>query len=533
MPVVAEVTPLEDDRVRIDVTVPEDEVRKQFDRTVKETSARMRLPGFRPGKVPAGVVIQRVGREGIFAQTLDRALNDWYREALVSTGVQPISDPEVDLGDADEQGVAFAVTLQVPPTPVLGTYKGLEVVKEPSDTPEGALDEELDRIREQGARLEDKDGAAAIGDFVVADIDGSIDGVAVPEAMSRDQLIELGTDRILPEFTSALDGASAGDSVTFDVTYPEDAPEEIRGKTMAYSLTVQKVQEKVLPEVDDALAESVGFASATELRDEIAQRLATATERAVTERYRRRAIDAAVGEATLEVPDVMVTRRVEEILHDYSHQMPQGITLDQYFAMQGQTIEGVRESLRPDAEMTIKREMVVEAVADAEGITLTDDEVEARVRADAADAGRDAEELLGTLRKAGGWESLRQDLRVERAVDLIVESAVAISPEEGEKREAEAAGKAPAAEKKKADEKKADEKKADEKKPAAKKKSADEKKPAAKKKAADEKKPAAKKTATTSAKGSTSGAAKKPAAKKPASTTAAKPAAGKKKPESK
>ncbi len=536
MPVVAEVTPLEDDRVRIDVTVPEDEVRKQFDRTVKETSARMRLPGFRPGKVPAGVVIQRVGREGIFAQTLDRALNDWYREALVSTGVQPIGDPEVDLGDTNEQGVAFAVTLQVPPTPVLGTYKGLEVMKEPSDTPDGALDEELDRIREQGARLEDKDGAAAIGDFVIADIDGSIDGVAVPEAMSRDQLIELGTDRILPEFTSALDGTSAGDSVTFDVTYPEDAPEEIRGKTMAYALTVQKVQEKVLPEVDDALAESVGFASAAELRDEIAQRLATATERAVTERYRRRAIDAAVGEATLEVPDVMVTRRVEEILHDYSHQMPQGITLDQYFAMQGQTIEGVRESLRADAEMTIKREMVVEAVADAEGITLTDDEVEARVRADAADAGRDAEELLGTLRKAGGWESLRQDLRVERAVDLIVESAVAISPEEAEKREAAAkpAAETTPAAKKPAAKKPAAKKPAAETKPAAKKPA--EKKPAAKKPAEKkpaEKKPAAKKAATTSAKGSTGGAAKKPAAKKPASTTAAKPAAGKKKPESK
>jgi trigger factor len=204
--------------------------------------------------------------------------------------------------------------------------------------------------------------------------------------------------------------------------------------------------------------------------------------------------------------------------------------------MQGQTIEGVRESLRADAEMTIKREMVVEAVADAEGITLTDDEVEARVRADAADAGRDAEELLGTLRKAGGWESLRQDLRVERAVDLIVESAVAISPEEAEKREAAAkpAAETTPAAKKPAAKKPAAKKPAAETKPAAKKPA--EKKPAAKKPAEKkpaEKKPAAKKAATTSAKGSTGGAAKKPAAKKPASTTAAKPAAGKKKPESK
>ncbi|MGB1527014.1 MAG: trigger factor, partial [Miltoncostaeaceae bacterium] len=369
MPVAAELTTLEGDKVRIEVTVPEDEVRKQFDRTVKETSARMRLPGFRPGKVPAGVVIQRVGREGIFAQTLDRALNDWYREALVLTGVDPLESPEVDMGDATEQGVAFAVTIAVPPTPVLGTYTGLEVMREPDETPEGAVDEEIARIREQSARLEDKEGAAASGDFVVADIDGTLDGEALPDAMSRDQLIELGTDRILPEFTTALEGASAGDTVAFDVTYPEDAPEEIRGKTVAYSIAVQKVQEKVLPEVDDALAETVGFASADEMQKEIEERLAAATAKTAEERYRRRVIDAAVSAATFDVPPVMVDRRIDSILHDTSHQLPQGVTLDQFLAMQGQTMDQARDSLRADAEMSIRREMVVETIADAEEIT--------------------------------------------------------------------------------------------------------------------------------------------------------------------
>ena len=440
MPVAAEVTTLEGDQVRIDVTVPEDEVRKQFDRTVKETSARMRLPGFRPGKVPAGVVIQRVGREGLFAQTIDRALNDWYREALAATGVDPIDSPELDMGDATEQGVAFAVTLKVPPTPALGTYKGLKVVREPDETPEGAVQEELDRIREQGARLEDKDGAAAVGDFVVADIDGTLDGEALEQARSRDQLVELGTDRILPEFTTALDGTKAGDSVQFDVTYPEDAPDEIRGKTVAYSITVQKVQEKVLPEVDDALAETVGFASADEMRTEIEERLAAATAKMAEERYRRRVIDAAVAEAQLEVPPVMVERRVEEILHDTSHQLPQGITLEQYLAMQGQTLDDAREGLRADAELSIRRELVVEAIANAEAITLSDAEIEARVRKDAADAGRDPEELLAALRKAGGWDNLREDLRVEAAVNLIVDSATPISPEEAEQAEAAESG---------------------------------------------------------------------------------------------
>jgi trigger factor len=524
MPVAVEVTKLEDDRVKVEVTVPEDEVRKQFDRTVKEVSSRMRIPGFRPGKVPANVVIQRVGRDGIFAQTLDRALNDWYREALIASQIEPIGDPEVDMGEADEKQVAFAVILQVPPTPVLGTYKGLEAVREPNEVPEGAVQEEIDRVREQGARLEDTDRAAAEGDFMLIDYEANADGEPIEGASTRGQLIELGGERILPAFTEALVGAKAGDTKSFPVEYPDDdTRDEIKGKTIEYVVTVQKVQEEVLPELDDALAESVGFATAAELTTEIEERLTAATERTVEERYRRRVIDAAVAGATFDVPEVMVERRIDSILHDTSHQLPQGITLEQFLAMQGQTMQEARDSLRTDAEMSIRRELVIETIADAEGITLSDDEVEARVRTDAADAGRDPDELLKALRAANGWESLRQDLRIERAVDLVVESASAITPEEGEKREKAAEAKAakPAAAKKPAADKPAAEKKPAAKKPAAAKTAAA--KPAAEKKPAAKKPAASKSTATKSATPAAKGAAK-PAAKK---TAAAKPAAKK------
>ncbi len=518
MPVAAAVTKIEDDRVRIDVTVPEDEVRKQFDRTVKEVSGRMRLPGFRPGKVPANVVVQRVGREGIFAQMLDRALNDWYREALITAAVDPIGEPEVDLGDADEKGVAFAVTLQVPPTPVLGQYKGLEVVRDPEEVPEGAVQEEIARVREQGARLEDTDRAAAEGDHLLIDYEATADGQPIKGASTRGQLIELGADRILPAFTEALVGATAGETTTFPVEYPEDdTRDEIKGKTIEYVVTVQKVQEKVLPEVDDALAESVGFASAAEMTKEIEERLTTATERMVEERYRRRAIDAAVAASTFDVPEVMVERRIDLILYDTSQQLPQGVAMEQFLSSQGQTVEDARNSLRIDAELSIRRELVVKTIADAEGITLSDDEVEARVRLDAADAGRDPDELLKALRHAGGWESLRQDLRVERAVDLVLKSAVSITPEEGEKREKAAEAKAaetkPAAAKKAATKEPAANKAA-EKKPAAKKAGADM--PAAEKKLAAEKKPAGKKPAAKEPAAEKKPTGKKAAAKEPA-----------------
>jgi len=233
-----------------------------------------------------------------------------------------------------------------------------------------------------------------------------------------------------------------------------------------------------------------------------------------------------------------VQRRIDAILHDTSHQLPQGVTMEQFLASQGQTVEDARNSLRIDAELSIRRELVVETIADAEGITLSDDEVEARVRIDAADAGRDPDELLKALRHSGGWESLRQDLRVERAVDLVLKSAVAITPEEGEKREqaaeAKAAEKKPAVAKKaatkepvanKAAEKKPAAKKAAAKEPAAEKKPGGKKKSAGKKAAAkepaSEKKSAASKSttsisATSAAKGAGTGAAKKTAAAKSA-----------------
>lgn len=546
MPVAAVITTLEDARLRLDVSVPEDEVRRQLDRTVREVSGRMRLPGFRPGKVPAAVVIQRVGREALMAQTLDRALGEWYGQALKHAGVMPIDDPEVELGDTAETGVSFTATIRVPPTPVLGQYKGLEVVREPREVPEGAAQAELMRIREQSARLEDAPRAAAPGDFVVIDYDGAVDGAVLPGAGARGQLIELGGDRILPAFTESLSGAVAGETRTFAVEYPDDdTRDEIKGKSIDYSVTIQKVQEKRLPEVDDALAESVGFATADEMRAEIDSRLEAATDRLIVDRRRRRATDAAVATATLDVPDVMVDRRIDQIMHDTSHQLPQGVGLEQWLAAQGQTVEEARASLRVDAEMSIRRELVVEAIADAEDITLSDDVVEARVRADAEDAGRDPDDLIQALRDAGGWESLRQDLRVEAAVDLLVEAAVDITPEQAEEREnlqaedaarvadlptAPDSGDTPVktADKKPADKKPADKKSGDKK--TADKKPVD-KKPADKKsgdKKSGGKEPADKKASAKkasdkksgSAKGTGTDAAKKPAAKKPAAKKA-------------
>ncbi len=258
MPVTAEVTPLEENRVRIDVAVSDDEVRRKMDRAVRDMAKRMRVPGFRPGREPTQVVLKRIGPEAVMQQVLEESLGEWYAEAVQTAGVRPIDDPEVDLGEVAESGVSFSATVKLPPRPELGEYRGLEVVQEPAEVPEGALEAELDRLREQGSRLQEVERPIQEGDFAVIDYDGAIDGTALPAAATRDMLVEVGPGRLMPAFSEQLIGASAGDTRTFPVPYPpEDQRPELAGKTVEYTVRVKRVQEKVLPELDDDFAAEV------------------------------------------------------------------------------------------------------------------------------------------------------------------------------------------------------------------------------------------------------------------------------------
>jgi trigger factor len=429
MPVTAEVTTLEENRVRLDVAVPEDEVRRSMDRAVKEMGRRMRVPGFRPGRIPPQVILQRLGREAVMQQVLESSLGSWYAEALRAAGVDPIDEPKVDLGEASESGVGFTAEVQLAPTPVLGDYRGLEVGRAVPEVPEEAVEAELARLTEQAARLEDVERPGGQGDFMVIDYDASLDGQPLVEASTRDFLVELGGPRLVAEFDTALRGASAGDVRPVSVSYgPDDPREPLRGLTVDYEVTVKRVQRKVLPARDDALAREVSeFDTFAELEADVRARLLSAAERLVQERYRRAVIDAATANATLDVPEVMVRRRVEEVLAETARQLPRGITLQQYVEAQGSTLERSRQDMRPDAELSIRRELVVAAIMEAEGIEVSDEELEQRVRSDAVAADRDPDELLARIREAGADETLRRDIRVQKAVDLIVAESTPIS----------------------------------------------------------------------------------------------------------
>ena len=438
MALTTEVTPLEEDHVRLDVAVPGDEVRRQMERAVRQLGREVRVPGFRPGKAPAEVIVQRVGREAVVQEMLKGALGAWYSEAVSEAGVVPIDDPELDLEDVPDEGdLTFTAKVRVRPKATLGEYKGLEVGKADPELPEGALDEQLDALRERAARLVPVERPARTGDFLVIDFDGSVGGKRLRNATARDYLVELGGGRLVGEFDARLAGMSAGETVEFPVTYGDaDGRDELRGRTVDYEVTVKQVQEKELPELDDDLAIGVSeFDTMDELRADVQRRLDEAAQADADELVRRMVIDAAVANATVDVPAVMVDRRIGTILQQTASQLPEGVSFEQYLAAGGRTLEQVVEELRPDAESAVRRELVVEAVADAEDIEVSDEEVEEQVRADAEATGRAPERLLHDLQHHGCWETLRQDLRLKQAVEVLTATATPIPMQQAEPRE--------------------------------------------------------------------------------------------------
>jgi trigger factor len=434
---------LPESRVRVEVDVDPQDVEGSINRTAQQLGQDMKLPGFRKGKVPPEMVVQRLGRETVLTQALESSLGDWYERAMVESGVNPVGDPKLDLSDLPEQGkpLRFSIEVAVRPGAELGDYKGLEVGREEPEVPEEAVEGELNRLREGFAKLNPVDRAAKEGDVVLIDYEGKIDGEPFEGGAARDYLLELGEGRVLPELEQALGGAKAGDERQATVNFPDDYPaEEVAGKQAEFDVKVKEVREKELPELtDDFAAEASEFDTLAELRDHISGQIREILDRQIAEGFRERALDAAVAKAKVELPKPVVDARAEEMWRRVERTLRrQGMEPDSYLQIQGKTREEMIEQARPEAEQALKREAVLEAVADSEGIEISEeDELEAlQIPPGHEDHGHpEPADALKEIRDSGREELLKQDLRMRRALELIAEEAKPIPLEQAQARE--------------------------------------------------------------------------------------------------
>ncbi len=417
-------------RVKINAEIGADDVARKLDRAAKQLGSEIRMPGFRKGKVPAPLVIQRFGREAVFEQAMREALPEWYERAILDSGVSPIGEPELDLSDVPAEGEAlnFTIEIAVRPAAKLGEYKGIEVPKAEPEVPEGAVEGEIDRMRESFASLQAVERPAAEGDHLLIDFTGKVDGEEFEGGKATDYLLELGSDSLIDGFEEGLVGLEAGQDRTVEVTFPDEYhAENLAGKPAEFDVTLKEVREKQLPEADDDFAaDNSDFDTLEELRADIEHRILHSMEHQVEDAYRDAVIAAVADTAEIELPDAIIEARAVEVWERIERQIQQqGMDPAMYLQMQGKERDEAIADARPDAEQGLRREAVLEAVAEAEDFEVTEEELLEALQPPAGEKGK-PEKLLKRLRSEGRDVLLVEELRMKKALDLLVESAVPV-----------------------------------------------------------------------------------------------------------
>ena len=441
MSVTTNTTELPESRVRLDVEVPAEAVERELNRAASELGRDMKIPGFRKGKVPPQVVLQRIGREQLLGEAVQRGIPDWYEEAVNGAHIAAVGHPKVDLGELPDKGspLSFTVEVAVRPKAKLGDYKGVEAARREPEADDEQVTTELERLRDALASLEPVERAAQNGDFLVLDYTGYIDGEPFEGGEGRGQTVELGAGRLIPGFEDQLLGAKPGEERELKVKFPDDyGAEELAGKEATFAATVKEVREKTLPELDDEFAlQAGGFDTLDELREDIARRLREADERAVEREFREAALDAVVDKAKIDVPHEVVHGKAHDIWHQMEHRLRrQGIDPAQYVALTGKSEEDLIKEAEPDAEQSLKREAVLAAIVAAEAIEPGDEElIEALREATPSVDEKKLAKALDRLKEDGRDNVLREDVAMRKAVDLVVEHAKPIDPERAAARE--------------------------------------------------------------------------------------------------
>jgi len=423
----AQVEELPENRVRLTVQVPSHDVHHAVEHAASDLAQTAKIPGFRKGKVPRQVLVQKVGRERLMTEAIESHIGGWFWNAAARSRVRPIAQPEYEfeLPTADDQDWEFTATFPVPAKPVLPNWKSLEVGAIEPEVPQELVDRELDALRSTVAELVPVEGrAVAPEDTIIVDL------VSDNGETRRDYVVELGRGAVVDEIEQGIVGLAAGASKQIEFELADDTKQSV-------TVTVKEIKEKVLPELDDELARSASeFESLAELRADIENRLHEQVAAETEAQFRADVVDAIVSASKVDTSGPLVEARTRELLRGLARQVEaRGVALETYLAMTGQEPDQLVARLRDEAERSVARELVLDAVADELGIQVADEEIEALVREQAEALGDDAEETLLRLRESGRFETLRDDVRLRNALDRVASEVKRIPRELAEARE--------------------------------------------------------------------------------------------------
>lgn len=419
---------LEKNMAKLTITVPAETVDKAMEAVYRKNKSKYSVPGFRKGKVSRKMMENLYGK-GIFLEdAINSILPEEYNKAVQESELDIVSEPELEFTQTEPgKDLIFVATVAVKPEVTLGDYKGVEVKKVVVEVTDDDIMKVIKSEQEKNAvTVNIEDRAVKDGDNTTIDFEGFVDGVAFEGGKGTDYPLTIGSNAFIPGFESQLVGAELNKEVEINVTFPEDYhSEELKGKDATFKVTVKKIEEKQLPEIDDEFASEVSeFDTLDEYKADLKATLKVKKEKAAKNTKEGLVIDQIIENSTMEIPDAMLDTTKEQMLNEFSQQLSyQGLSVDQYFQFTGMTKEKFLETSTPEAERRIKSRLVLEAIAKAEDIQVSEEELNDELKKMADMYQMDLEQLTGLVGDSEK-DAIKQDIAVQKAVDLVTEAAV-------------------------------------------------------------------------------------------------------------
>lgn len=409
------------------ITLSPEELDAALDQAFQKVVKQVQVPGFRKGRVPRKIFEQRFGVESLYQDAIDIVLPGAYMNAVEETGIEPVAQPDVDL-EQIEQGkeLIFKATVTVKPEVELGDYKGLEVEAEDTTVTDEDVEKEIDALRNRQAELVVKEeGTAAEGDTVVIDFEGFVDGEAFEGGKAENHSLEIGSGSFIPGFEEQLVGKESGSESDINVTFPEEYhAAELAGKEAVFKVKIHEIKAKELPELDDEFAKDVDeeVESLAALHEKTKNRLQEEKTNAAENNKREQLINLATDNAKVDVPDAMVDTELDRMVREFEQRLQmQGMTLEMYSQFSGQDEAALREQMKEDAGKRVKTNLTLEAIAQAENVEVTDEDVNAELEKMAEMYQTDKEQLTQML--GGNTDAIKDDLKFQKAIDVLVDNS--------------------------------------------------------------------------------------------------------------
>ncbi len=391
--------------------------------TARKLSQDMKLKGFRPGRAPLPVVEAAVGTDRLRSEVIDDLVPPALTQVLAAEEINPAVTPQLESLNEVDGGVDVEVLVTLWPTIELPSYKGRDIQVTSPEVTDEELEAQVTRMLEQFATVEEVERSAELGDFVSVDISATAGDEPIPEATAADLLYEIGSGLLIEGMDDLLVGAAAGESVVFDAPLPDGFGARA-GEHVKFNVAVQEVKERILPPLDDSwVDENTEFETVGELYAELRERLTEAKHQAVSRQFAERALSTLVDQVDVELPDALIRAEMDEHLHRFLHRLQESeLTLEDYFAATGIEQEAFVEDLRGQAELSLRNQLVLEALAEAEGIEVTEEDLSSTLRALATQSG-DPVAYLRAFRESGRELALASDILRNRALDVVFSNA--------------------------------------------------------------------------------------------------------------